>query len=199
MADQNRKNIYIPEDQAEMFKQAEEFAKNKGMSVSTLVIQAVSKFISDVSDHQGEVSLMIKTYNDEEHPNIPSIEYIKFIGEEIAKTPYREDCVSIGEDGHLSKYGKEICDIENYLKGDFVGHKYTIYKTKKEKYLVYTTRIHSRTFILSDKDAEQSFKQQYSYKIYDNILDLVNHILDLDNKTIDEIVKSESKHVFLDI
>lgn len=196
MADQNRKNIYIPEDQAEMFKKAEEFAKNNDMSLSTLVVQAVDKFISRISKNAGEVSLMLRTYSD--HSVIPKIKYIKFNGERIAQSNYLSDSdkIVLDKNGSLTKPEYVVCDLFNYIQPeDYVGHQYTIYKTQKGKYLVYTDREHSRYF----GEDEQILRRECYYDIYDDLKSLVGDLSDLDFETIDELAKHECTTEYLDI
>lgn len=183
MADQNRKNIYIPEDQTEMFKNAEEFAKSNNMSLSILVAKSVSKFVSDAVKTAGEVSLMIKTYNNDSI--IPVIKYIKFYGDKMVKSPY---------------ILYESCENEYEI-----GHTYTIYKTKKEKYLVYIDKTHTTYSIDIDYQSSSKFnktatnKQECSYKLYDNLKYLVDDLGDLDSTSINELAKYECLTEYLDI
>jgi hypothetical protein len=202
MADQNRKNIYISEDQMEMFKQAEEFAKNNNISLSMLVTKSVSKFVSDAVKNAGEVSLMIKTYDD--NSVIPVINYIKFNGEEIVKDPYKidYDCNTNDPTKSIDKY-KMVYDKKNYNKNDELGHEYTIYETKKGKYLLYINRIQTR-YVCNDEYYDDNcerviIREVCSYNVYDDLKSLVENLGELDNATISELAKHESTTEYLDI
>ena len=201
MADQNRKNIYIPEDQMEMFKQAEEFAKKNNISLSMLVTKSVSKFVLDAVRNAGEVSLMIKTYDD--HSVIPVIKYIEFNGEEIANDPYKIDfdCNTNDPSKLINRY-KMTYDKNDYNKNDELGHTYTIYETKKGKYLIYINRTQTR-YIYNDEYYDNSeqviIRQECSYNVYDDLKSLVESLGNLDNTTINELAKHESTTEYLDI
>lgn len=200
MAEPSRKNIYIPEDQVEMFKQAEEFAKNNDMSVSMLVMKAVSKFVSDETKNEGEVSLIIKTY--ERNAIMPTIRYIKFLGEKIAETPFIDNDVdALFCDGKFTYLPPNVVvDETKYSDKDTIGHRYTIYKTKKGKYLAYIHKEHSKQYIdWSGEWTKDIIKQEYSYETYDTINDLVKKLVDLNTETIDELAKSECPVEYLDI
>jgi hypothetical protein len=202
MADQNRKNIYIPEDKMEMFKQAEEFAKKNNISLSMLVTKSVSKFVSDAVKNAGEISLMIKTYDD--NSVIPAINYIKFNGEEIANDPYKidSDCNTTDPSKIINRY-KMLYGKKELTKNDELGHAYTIYETKKGKYLLYIISTQTR-HVHNDEYSDEYIKhviirQECSYSIYDDLKSLVENLGDLDNTTINELAKHESTTEYLDI
>ena len=195
MAQLNRKNIYIPDDQSQVYEKAEIFAKSHDISLSVLIGKSLEYYINSNEPNDKDIYLTIKTYS--ENPKIPTIKQIKFIGEEISQSEIINDKVS---NEYYSKYevsNEVVFDENNYTVHDYVGHAYTIYKTQKGKLLVYISRSHERP---DDNSGEYIIiKEENSYKLYDNVSDMVEGIEDMPNNVIEDVVKFNSEIEVLDI
>ncbi|MCY6355965.1 hypothetical protein [Clostridium sp. ZS2-4] len=170
MAKAIRKNIYIPEEQTELYQNGEELAKEQDLSMSMLILQGIKMFIDANKNKGNTITLTIKQY--ENNSKIPTMKQIKFIGEKIAESDY-------------------ICDKKflDYVK----THNYTIYRTKKDKLLVHIN------MVLTDSVKNEMEKQTFSHKIYNTLEEMVQDLKDLPPETIEDIVKHDIVEEFLDI
>ncbi|PJI08022.1 MULTISPECIES: hypothetical protein [Clostridium] len=200
MTQTNRKNIYIADEQAKIYDEAEDFAKDHNMSLSSLVGKALESYIQSNEKSNKEVCLTIKNYNNS--IIIPTIRQIKFMGKEIANSGWINDNKFIKKtsNGYFAENGV-LCDASNFQRDDVLQHSYTVYKTEKGKFLVYINKSHMRYSKLN-LDFERELyiiKEELSYKLYSTVKEIVRNLSDIPDETIEEIVKFDSEVEVLNI
>lgn len=191
-----RKNIYIPEEQIQLYQNGEELAKEKDISMSMLILKGISMFIEANENKSNTITLTIKQYED--NSIIPIMKQIKFVGEKLGESGYIPDNYIAREciEGNCD-LGEVVCDLDNYEISDHVAHYYMIYKTQKGKLLVYIDREHTNGYY--ENGLYEIKKQTFSYKIYNTLEEMVQDIKDIPSNTIEEIVKHDIVEEFLDI
>lgn len=200
MTQANRKNIYIADEQAKIYDEAENFAKDHDMSLSSLVGKALESYMRSNEKSNKEVCLTIKNYNNS--LIIPTIRKIKFTGKEIANSGWINDNKFIKKtsNGYFAENGV-LCDASNFQRDDILQHSYIVYKTEKGKFLAYINRSHMRYSKLNlDFERElYTIKEDLSYKVYGTVKEMVRDLSDMPNETIEEVVKFDSQVEVLDI
>lgn len=200
MTQANRKNIYIADEQAKIYDEAENFAKDHDMSLSSLVGKALESYMRSNEKSNKEVCLTIKNYNNS--LIIPTIRQIKFTAKEIANSGWINDNKFIKKtsNGYFAENGI-LCDASNFQRDDILQHSYTVYKTEKGKFLAYINRSHMRYSKLNlDFERElYTIKEDLSYKVYGTVKEMVRDLSDMPNETIEEVVKFDSQVEVLDI
>lgn len=185
MAEALRKNIYIPEEEVEFFKECEKFTQDNNMPMSGVIIQALKKYMEDANN--SDIILVVK--KNEESVLLNEYKKIKFKGKKIVSTGllYTDKCPS---------FVKLRPKFEMYAN-DNLAHEYIFYKTEKGMLLAYIRKLHVR-FTPYSTDTS-IIEEECMYEIFKSIEDAVSKLNDIPNECIDELILEMADTEELDI
>ncbi|WP_085828996.1 hypothetical protein [Clostridium massiliodielmoense] len=190
MADALRKNIYISQEDVKFFRECEEHAQNNDMAMSNMIIKSLKKYMQTIDSSL--ITLVIK--RNEVNNELCEYKKIQFKGKKITETEL------IVNDSETPKC---VCIIPKISMNEDhqLTHKYTFYKTCKDKLLVYINKIHLQ--IEYDYNGfeinNEVIEEECEYRVFNDIREIVKVFNDVPNKYIDKLIMEVAKTEFLDI